>query len=169
MKYEFIGQSIRTHEAETEAEKLAAKVYDLHGSGLNFTFEFYKKGNVLRLDTHYDFMNENGYYTGIIPVTAWFNIEKKELISVRCRNTGKYPGMRDCLEDVFLTIKKEMKMTDAKMKLARKIARKLTGAGVGAGYEDNLRFTLIALSDVIGKRYRFIRRILGYTPRNRHF
>ncbi len=104
MKYRYIGQNIKSHEAETKAGKLAAKIYKLDGSGLNFPFVFYQKGNVLRLNTRFDYMNDKGYYDGSILVIAWFNITKKEFLSIKCKNTGKYSGTQDYLEEVFSEI-----------------------------------------------------------------
>jgi hypothetical protein len=73
-----------------------------HGSGLNYDYNFKWKGNILTVDTHYQLMNEAGYYVGSTPVKIKIDSARPEVISIRCRNTGKNCyGLRDELYDTF--------------------------------------------------------------------
>ena len=99
-KTTWLGKNLKMHEAETRPEKLAAHLYNYcHGSGLNYDFEFYKKGSVLTTKTYWQYMNDAGYYERALPVTIRIDWHEMELINVRVRNTGKYFGLKDELED----------------------------------------------------------------------
>ena len=88
-------------EENREVFEKAVKSYT-HGSGLNYDYRFKWKGNILTIDTHYQLMNEAGYYMAAVPVKIKIDSARLEVISIRCRNTGKNCyGLRDMLYDTF--------------------------------------------------------------------
>lgn len=79
----------------------------IHGSGLDYDFEWSVKGSNLILKTYYHVMNDYGYYVAVIPVTVWFPVDNPENFRIRCRNTGFYLGIRDMLMDTIYSALRE--------------------------------------------------------------
>lgn len=90
-------------------DQVSSIVQQLHGSGLNYKFQWTESRTYFHLHTFFDFMNEVGYYDGVIPVHMFIRKDAKilERSYVRCKNTGKYFGIRDYLEDSLYAVLQE--------------------------------------------------------------
>lgn len=90
---------------EIDKEKIISKIKsamdEIHGSGLNYEYEWLVKGSNLILKTYYRVMNDYGYYVSTIPVTVWFPLDNPENFRIRCKNTGYCLGIRDMLTDTI--------------------------------------------------------------------
>lgn len=82
---------------EIDKEKIISKIKsamdEIHGSGLNYEYEWLVKGSNLILKTYYRVMNDYGYYVFTIPVTVWFPLDNPENFRIRCKNTGYCLGI----------------------------------------------------------------------------
>lgn len=90
-------------------EQVSSIVQQLQGSGLNYEFWWTESRTYFHLHTFFDFMNDVGYYDGVIPVHMFIRKDAKilERSYVRCKNTGKYFGIRDYLEDsLYMVLRK---------------------------------------------------------------
>ena len=88
-------------EKEEAISRIKAAMDGIHGSGLDYAFEWSDNGSNLILKTYYHVMNDHGYYVSVIPVTVWFPLDNPENFRIRCRNTGRALGIRDMLTDTI--------------------------------------------------------------------
>lgn len=84
---------------EETISKIKSAMNKIHGSGLDYDFEWSVKDSNLILKTYYHVMNDCGYYVAVIPVTVWFPLNNPENFRIRCRNTKSCFGIRDYLAD----------------------------------------------------------------------
>ena len=84
-------------------EQVSLIMQPLHGDGLNHEFRWTESRTYFHLHTFFDFMNDVGYYDGVIPVHMFIRKDATilERSYVRCKNTGKYFGIRDYLEELL--------------------------------------------------------------------
>lgn len=92
---------------EEAISKIKSAMNKIHGSGLDYEYEWLVKGRNLILKTYYHVMNDYGYYVAVIPVTVWFPVDNPENFRIRCRNTGFYLGIRDMLTDTIYSALRE--------------------------------------------------------------
>jgi len=101
-KYVYFGSNKETDE-DPQINSILNAIYGIHGSGLNYDFVYWKKNNIIRVNTRYQVMNNNGYYLESTPVRIWIDINNARdfKLSVNEHTYRASYGLRDYLDNLI--------------------------------------------------------------------
>lgn len=88
-------------------QDIAKRVESVHGGGINYDYRIECNGDNMYFHNAYDYMNENGFYDGVIPFTLIVSLKRDDDIRIvfhadsRMRHKAEDIGLKGYLEGTY--------------------------------------------------------------------